>query len=227
MEPDVLCFAAATRCCCKRGDWESAVTVLEATIRKGLLPASRTVQARNRTTCCFCFMGANADYHTGASSYKLNRKLANPYAIPLNCESFPTSCATPGLHLDVHASFHYKPRCDLLCIQAVARLCGKAGKYAPLWDIKELMRDLVKGGGMTRPGSWIYASLIRVSVRVFWNPRRFLQIKCVRKLYNKWVQGNGVFPFARERRTGICLCDLCRKGRRVHPRQELKGERRR
>lgn len=43
-------------------------------------------------------------------------------------------------------------------------LCRNAGKYEQLWDLKELMRQIVKDGGLARPGASVYVSLIRVSV---------------------------------------------------------------
>ncbi|CAM9219017.1 unnamed protein product, partial [Scytosiphon promiscuus] len=89
VEPDVLCFAAATRCCCRRLDWAAAISFIERTLREGLLPTSRT-------------------------------------------------------------------------FEAVAGLCRNSARYEELWDLKELMRDIVvRGGGLARPGSSIYVSLIR------------------------------------------------------------------
>lgn len=48
-------------------------------------------------------------------------------------------------------------------LQAVAGLCDNAGKFEELWNLKELMREIVRGGGLARPGSSIYVSLIQVS----------------------------------------------------------------
>eukprot|EP00903_Cladosiphon_okamuranus_P008706 g8340.t1 len=88
-EPDVLCFAAATRCCCRRLDWAGAISFLETTLREGFLPTSST-------------------------------------------------------------------------FETVAGLCRNSGRYQELWDLKELMRNIVvDGGGLARPGSSIYVSLIR------------------------------------------------------------------
>lgn len=44
VEPDVLCFAAATRCCCRRLDWAAAISFLETTLREGFLPTSSTLE---------------------------------------------------------------------------------------------------------------------------------------------------------------------------------------
>lgn len=46
VEPDVLCFAAATRCCCRRLDWAAAISFLETTLREGFLPTSSTLEVR-------------------------------------------------------------------------------------------------------------------------------------------------------------------------------------
>lgn len=52
--------------------------------------------------------------------------------------------------------------------QTVAGLCRNSGRHEELWDLKELMRDIVvDGGGLARPGSSIYVSLIRVCVCVY------------------------------------------------------------
>ncbi|CAM9535650.1 unnamed protein product, partial [Ectocarpus fasciculatus] len=89
VEPDVLCYAAATRCCCRRLDWAGAISFVETTLREGLLPTGKT-------------------------------------------------------------------------FETVAGLCRNSGRYEELWDLKELMRDIVvDGGGLARPGSSIYVSLIR------------------------------------------------------------------
>lgn len=49
-------------------------------------------------------------------------------------------------------------------VQTVARLCGNEGKFEELWNLKDLMRDMVNEGGLARPGSSIYVSLVRVGV---------------------------------------------------------------
>lgn len=46
VEPDVLCFAAATRCSRVKGDWATTVRLVETALRKGLLPNSETFQVR-------------------------------------------------------------------------------------------------------------------------------------------------------------------------------------
>ena len=78
VEPDVLCFAAATRCCCKRGDWESAISVLEATLRKGLLPASRTIQVKPKhspsESPCDGFHGIIHGFGMGKTHGNVNRE---------------------------------------------------------------------------------------------------------------------------------------------------------
>lgn len=48
VEPDVLCFAAATRCCCRRLDWAAAISFLETTLREGYLPTSSTLEVGER-----------------------------------------------------------------------------------------------------------------------------------------------------------------------------------
>lgn len=44
VEPDVLCYAAATRCCGITGDWATAVRLLETALRRGLFPNRKTIQ---------------------------------------------------------------------------------------------------------------------------------------------------------------------------------------
>lgn len=57
--------------------------------------------------------------------------------------------------------------------QTVAGLCRNSGRYQELWDLKELMRDIVvDGGGLARPGSSIYVSLIRVCTTEEYRNRR-------------------------------------------------------
>lgn len=46
VEPDVLCFASATRCSRVAGDWDTAIRLVTTALQKGLLPNSRTFEAR-------------------------------------------------------------------------------------------------------------------------------------------------------------------------------------